>query len=89
VLNVVYTAADHCQLTCTPGVSVVNVAFHVTGLIPPGKPAAGTWKTAPVRKSLPDVLVGAAVTHAPLEKVVVAVVAPGVSVIVASGTASE
>jgi hypothetical protein len=38
---------------------------------------------------LPDVPVGAAVVHAPLLKVVVAVVAPGVSVIVALGTARE
>jgi len=80
VLNVVYTAAAHCQLMLTPAL-LVNWPLHVTGLIPPGK-STGTWNAKPLRNVFPPSPVGVTVSHVLVAvlKTVVASVAAGSNV---------
>src|ERR1700751_5342193 len=87
MLKRVYTAAAHCQCTPRPCVLLENVPVHVTGLIPPGNPPAGTWTSTPVRYSFParpeD---GRVVVQVLLAKLVVASVVVGEKLTCALGT---
>jgi hypothetical protein len=62
----------------------VKVAFHVTGLIPPGK-LTGTWNARPLMNFCPPTVGRTVVVHVPL-KLVIAGEQPGQKVTVASGT---
>ena len=83
-MKLVYTAAAHCQLTVTPGVSEVMVPLQVTGLTPPGIVAGTKYENAeknvfPASPDAGTVVVGILPTQ-----VVVAVVALGSMMTVAS-----
>jgi len=82
----VYTAAAHCHLMVTRAL-VVKSPVHVTGLIPPGK-LTGTWNARPLRKVFPARPGSDTVSHPFAVKVVVASVATGLNVTMASGTLS-
>jgi len=88
LLNVVYTAAAHCHLMVTCAL-VVKSPVHVTGLIPPGK-LTGTWNARPLRKVFPPRLGSDTVSHVfvVVLKTVVACIAAGLNVTMASGTLS-
>jgi hypothetical protein len=87
VLNWVYTAAAHCQLTLRPAVSAEKRPHRLTGLMPPGR-FTGTGNARPVSNTLPLVLSGTVVTQRllALSKVVVGVEASVENVMAALGT---
>src|ERR1700740_913025 len=73
----------------TPLALDVKEPCHVTGLIPPGNPPAGTWKARPLTKTSSPKPDGTVVTHSPPTFSVVALVAEVEKLIGALGTASS